>query len=134
MGKQTTLGFLVLAVGTWAVWPAFGVELLTRKELRQFYPDGSHVSLSTGYNFASIRALENAVRLYRRFGREPRAVQGKHSRQVLCIRGPRPPATTYLVVFDALEFPDDKQDVAVVCVGKDGQVQAELTAGLGGTP
>ena len=41
---------------------------------RQFYPDGSHVSLSTGYNFASIKALENAVKLYRRFGLEPEAI------------------------------------------------------------
>jgi heparan-sulfate lyase len=41
---------------------------------RQFYPDGSHVSLSTGYNFASIKALENAVNLYHRCGLEPEAI------------------------------------------------------------
>ena len=32
----------------------------------QFYPDGSHVSGSTGYNWASIRALENFIALMRR--------------------------------------------------------------------
>ena len=36
----------------------------------QFHEDGSHVSLSTGYNWASIMALENMVALYRRVGRE----------------------------------------------------------------
>ncbi len=34
----------------------------------QFYPDGSHASLSTGYNWASIKSLENLVALYRRTG------------------------------------------------------------------
>lgn len=36
----------------------------------QFHEDGSHVSLSTGYNWASIMALENMAALYRRVGRE----------------------------------------------------------------
>lgn len=36
----------------------------------QFHKDGSHVSLSTGYNWASIMALENMVALYRRVDRE----------------------------------------------------------------
>lgn len=36
----------------------------------QFYPDGSHVSGSTGYNWASIRALENFIALMRRTGSE----------------------------------------------------------------
>lgn len=34
----------------------------------QFHPDGSHVSLSTGYNWASILALENYVSVKRRAG------------------------------------------------------------------
>ena len=36
----------------------------------QFHQDGSHVSLSTGYNWASIMALENMVALFHRVGRE----------------------------------------------------------------
>lgn len=36
----------------------------------QFHADGSHVSLSTGYNWASLMALENMIALYRRVGRE----------------------------------------------------------------
>lgn len=36
----------------------------------QFYPDGSHVSGSTGYNWASIHAIENFIRLMRRSGAE----------------------------------------------------------------
>ena len=32
----------------------------------QFHPDGSHVSLSTGYNWASILALENYISVMRR--------------------------------------------------------------------
>lgn len=34
----------------------------------QFHPDGSHVSLSTGYNWASIMSLENFVAVMRRAG------------------------------------------------------------------
>lgn len=36
----------------------------------QFYPDGSHVSGSTGYNWASIMALENFIALMKRTGTE----------------------------------------------------------------
>ena len=36
----------------------------------QFYPDGSHVSGSTGYNWASIHAIENFIRLMHRSGAE----------------------------------------------------------------
>lgn len=36
----------------------------------QFYEDGSHVSLSTGYNWASLMALENMIALHRRVDRE----------------------------------------------------------------
>lgn len=36
----------------------------------QFHEDGSHVSLSTGYNWASLMAMENMIALYRRVGRE----------------------------------------------------------------
>jgi hypothetical protein len=37
---------------------------------RQFHPDGSHVSLSTGYNWATILSLENFIRFYERLGEE----------------------------------------------------------------
>ena len=37
---------------------------------KQFHPDGSHVSLSTGYNWATILALENFIRLIEQFGGE----------------------------------------------------------------
>ena len=36
----------------------------------QFHEDGSHVSLSTGYNWASLMAMENMIALYRRVERE----------------------------------------------------------------
>ena len=36
----------------------------------QFHTDGSHVSLSTGYNWASLMAIENMMSLYRRVGRK----------------------------------------------------------------
>ena len=36
----------------------------------QFHPDGSHVSLSTGYNWASILALENYVSVIKRAGED----------------------------------------------------------------
>ena len=57
-----------------ARWKQLGEERLSIVIARQFYPDGAHVSLSTGYNFASIKALENAVKLYRRFGLEPDSI------------------------------------------------------------
>lgn len=37
---------------------------------KQFHPDGSHVSLSTGYNWATILTLENFIRLYHQLGRK----------------------------------------------------------------
>lgn len=40
---------------------------------KQFHPDGSHVSLSTGYNWATILTLENFIRLYEQLGKEPPA-------------------------------------------------------------
>lgn len=36
----------------------------------QFHEDGSHVSLSTGYNWASLMAMENMIALYRRVERD----------------------------------------------------------------
>lgn len=36
----------------------------------QFYPDGSHVSGSTGYNWASINALEHLIELVQRTGED----------------------------------------------------------------
>ena len=35
---------------------------------KQFHPDGSHVSLSTGYNWATILTLENFIRFYDQLG------------------------------------------------------------------
>ena len=36
----------------------------------QIHDDGSHVSLSTGYNWATLKAMENMIALYRRVGRQ----------------------------------------------------------------
>ena len=51
-------------------WRAEGLRRWDKVLDVQFHPDGSHVSLSTGYNWASINALENMVALYRRVGRK----------------------------------------------------------------
>ncbi len=49
-----------------AAWRRIAEQRLGVVADRQFHPDGAHVSLSTGYNFASIHALEHAIALYRR--------------------------------------------------------------------
>ena len=51
-----------------ARWKAMAEERWDEMLARQFHPDGSHVSLSTGYNWATILALENFVRLIEQFG------------------------------------------------------------------
>ena len=46
-----------------------GVETLGRRVGKSnFIPDGSHVSLSTGYNWATILSLENFIRFYEQLG------------------------------------------------------------------
>lgn len=54
-----------------AEWKATAEKRWDEVLARQFHPDGSHVSLSTGYNWASITALENYLRLFNRFGGSP---------------------------------------------------------------
>lgn len=51
-----------------AAWQAEAVRRWDELLPVQFYPDGGHVSGSTGYNWASIHALENLIRLLRRTG------------------------------------------------------------------
>ncbi len=58
-----------------AEWRATAEQRWDEMLAAQFHPDGSHVSLSTGYNWASLIALQNYLRLIRRFGGEP---QTKH--------------------------------------------------------
>ncbi|MAS93914.1 MAG: hypothetical protein CMO55_12035 [Verrucomicrobiales bacterium] len=74
-GAHTTLALLQTAL----MLPEFSESLewkataMKRWDIileKQFHPDGSHVSLSTGYNWASLVALENYLRLYKRFGAE----------------------------------------------------------------
>ncbi len=45
-----------------AEWKALALQRWDEMLARQFHPDGSHVSLSTGYNWATILALENFIR------------------------------------------------------------------------
>lgn len=50
-------------------WEAEAVRRWQEVLKVQFHDDGSHVSLSTGYNWASLMAMENMIALYRRVGR-----------------------------------------------------------------
>ncbi len=52
-------------------WETVALDRWDQIVSRQFHPDGSHVSLSTGYNWATILTLENFIRLYEQFGRKP---------------------------------------------------------------
>jgi hypothetical protein len=52
-------------------WEALALDRWDQIVERQFHPDGSHVSLSTGYNWATILTLENFIRLYEQLGRIP---------------------------------------------------------------
>lgn len=52
-------------------WESVALDRWDQIVNRQFHPDGSHVSLSTGYNWATILTLENFIRLYEQFGRTP---------------------------------------------------------------
>ena len=49
-------------------WKALAEQRWDEVLARQFHPDGSHVSLSTGYNWATILALENFIRFIEQLG------------------------------------------------------------------
>ncbi len=77
-GAHTTMALLQTALllpefSESAEWKATAMKRWDVMLTTQFHPDGSHCSLSTGYNWASIVALENYLRLYRRFAGEPPA-------------------------------------------------------------
>ena len=70
---HTTIGLLKTAMmlpefKASARWKAIAEVRWDEMLARQFHPDGSHVSLSTGYNWATILALENFIRLIEQFG------------------------------------------------------------------
>ncbi len=72
-GAHTTLALLQTALllpefAESAEWKATAMKRWDVMLAAQFHPDGSHASLSTGYNWASIAALENYLRLLDRFG------------------------------------------------------------------
>jgi len=75
-GAHTTMALLQTALllpefTESAAWQATAMKRWDVMLAAQFHPDGSHVSLSTGYNWASITALENYLRLVDRFGGQP---------------------------------------------------------------
>jgi len=51
-----------------ARWKKLALERWDEVLARQFHPDGSHVSLSTGYNWATILSLENFIRFFEQLG------------------------------------------------------------------
>lgn len=72
-GAHTTLALLQTALllpefAESAEWKATAMKRWDVMLGAQFHPDGSHASLSTGYNWASISALENYLQLFERFG------------------------------------------------------------------
>jgi hypothetical protein len=74
-GAHTTLALLQTALmlpefAESAEWKATAMSRWEVMLASQFHPDGSHASLSTGYNWASIVTLENYLRLFERFGIE----------------------------------------------------------------
>lgn len=74
-GAHTTLALLQTALmlpefAESAEWRTTAERRWDEVLARQFHPDGSHVSLSTGYNWASLLALQNYLHLVRRFGGE----------------------------------------------------------------
>ncbi len=75
-GAHTTLALLQTALmlpefAESAEWKATAMKRWDVMLAAQFHPDGSHASLSTGYNWASITALESYIRLFERFGETP---------------------------------------------------------------
>lgn len=72
-GAHTTLALLQTALmlpefAESAEWKATAKKRWDVMLAAQFHPDGSHVSLSTGYNWASLTALESYLQLHERFG------------------------------------------------------------------
>lgn len=72
-GAHTTLALLQTALllpefAESAEWKATAMKRWDVMLAAQFHPDGSHASLSTGYNWASISALETYLQLFERFG------------------------------------------------------------------
>ncbi|MEZ6067151.1 MAG: heparinase II/III family protein [Planctomycetaceae bacterium] len=75
-GAHTTLALLQTALllpefAESAEWKATAMKRWDVMIGTQFHPDGSHASLSTGYNWASITALENYIRLFQSLGETP---------------------------------------------------------------
>lgn len=75
-GAHTTLALLQTALllpefAESAEWKTTAMRRWDVMLGAQFHPDGSHASLSTGYNWASITALENYIRLFQSFGQTP---------------------------------------------------------------
>jgi len=75
-GAHTTLALLqtALLLPEFAESAEWKVTAMKRWDVMlgaQFHPDGSHASLSTGYNWASITALENYIRLFQSLGETP---------------------------------------------------------------
>jgi len=72
-GSHTTLALLTTALLLPELklskkWKEIALQRWDQIIEQQFHPDGSHVSLSTGYNWASILTLENFIRLYEQLG------------------------------------------------------------------
>ena len=75
-GAHTTMALLQTALllpefAESAEWKATALRRWDQMLKAQFHPDGTHVSLSTGYSWASIASLENYLRLMKRFGDTP---------------------------------------------------------------
>ena len=51
-------------------WKSIALSRWDEMLSKQFHPDGTHVSLSTGYNWATILSLENFIRLHQQLGLE----------------------------------------------------------------
>lgn len=72
---HTTMALLQTAIllpefGASAEWKSLAEKRWDEVLARQFHPDGSHVSLSTGYNWATILSLENFIRFHEQLGGE----------------------------------------------------------------
>ena len=52
-------------------WKELALKRWDEMLSKQFHPDGSHVSLSTGYNWATILSLENFIRFHEQLGVTP---------------------------------------------------------------
>ncbi|MEM6468377.1 MAG: heparinase II/III family protein [Planctomycetota bacterium] len=75
-GAHTTMALLQTALllpefKESKAWRETAVERWDNMLKAQFHPDGSHVSLSTGYSWASVATLENYLQLMKRSGADP---------------------------------------------------------------